>query len=492
MKASLFPHRAGILLPISALPSHYGIGSLGRGAYRFVDFLATTGQSYWQVLPIHPTAFGDSPYQSPSAMATNPYFIDLDALVDWGLLRHCEVREHIDDGVRIDYGALFDRRIPLLRVAYSRFVPNQAYENFVNKNRHWLFPYALFMSLKVRNHFAPWTVWGEEDRSFAHMREREAELSSELSFWYFLEYCFFVQWTALRRYAKAKGIRIIGDMPIYVAHDSVEVYHERENFRLTEDGLPEVVAGCPPDAFSPKGQLWGNPIYDWEGMKERNFDFWQRRFARAFELYDVVRVDHFRGFAGYYAIPYGSEDATSGVWHTAPGNSLFRTVRERFPKGKIIAEDLGHITDDVRTLLSSFDFPGMKVLQFAFDQDDSEYLPRCFETDNCVVYTGTHDSPTTASWLRTLSKEERERLRRECPHTVGQNRVYDLIELALSSRASLAIIPMQDYLCLTDDEGRMNTPSSPVGNWTYRLSPRYNTRSLREKILSLVGKTNRI
>ena len=492
MKASPFSYRAGILLPISALPSRYGIGSLGREAYRFVDFLSQTGQSYWQVLPLNPTALGDSPYQSPSAMAGNPYFIDLDSLVRLGLLRKEEVEGARDERSRIDYGALFERRIPLLRIAYQRFVTTRSFKSFVNKNRHWLFSYALFMSLKEKNGFTPWTAWQGEERCFSRMAKREAELSSELSFWCFLQYCFSVQWEALHRYARERGIRIIGDMPIYVAHDSVEVYTERENFCLDAEGSPTLVAGCPPDAFSPKGQLWGNPIYRWDRMEENRFDFWLGRFARAFALYDVVRVDHFRGFAGYYAIPYGEDDATSGAWYAAPGEALFDTVREHFPKGKIIAEDLGNITEDVRALLNKTGFPGMKVLQFAFDKEDSEYLPRNFESDNYVVYTGTHDSPCTASWLRSLTQEQRTRLARECPHTKGQSRVFDLIELALSSPASLAIVPMQDYLSLTDEEGRMNTPSCAVGNWTYRLSPRYNTRALRDRIKALMEKTKRI
>ena len=488
---SPFSHKAGILLPISALPSRYGIGSLGDGAYRFIDFLSGCKQSAWQVLPIHPTAYGDSPYQSPSAMAANPYFIDLDILKREGLLTSEEVKGHRDCGTRIDYGTLFERRYPLLRLAHRRFVPKQKYRDFVNKSSHWLLPYARFMALKVRYDFAPFPQWPREAREVSQNHLCEAHPEEEMSFWCFLQYCFHEQWSALRRYAKEKGISLIGDMPIYVAHDSVEVYSEGENFLLDEDGNPEVVAGCPPDAFSPTGQLWGNPIYDWEKMQRENFSWWIKRFSRAFSLYDTVRIDHFRGFAGYYAIPYGEKDARCGAWRSAPGKALFAQVLRQFPKAKIIAEDLGHITEDVRELLAFTRFAGMKVLQFAFDKEDSEYLPRNFESDNYVVYTGTHDSPCTASWLRSLTQEQRARLARECPHTRGQSRLFDFISLALESRASLAIVPMQDYLGLPDEEGRMNTPSRAEGNWTYRLSPRYATSALRERILTLTEKAGR-
>ncbi len=491
MSKSIFHHKAGTLLPISALPSRYGIGSLGKEAYRFVDFLSATGQRYWQILPLHPTAYGDSPYQTPSSMAGNPYFIDLDALADRGLLTRSELRDNIDTGRRIDYGTLFSRRFRTLRLAHQRFTPNQKYVDFVKRNEGWLFPYALFMALREHYHFASWTTWKSEHRNFASAIIEKDRFDKEISFWYFTQYYFFLQWDALHAYAKERRISIVGDMPIYVAHDSVEVWANPKLFLLDENGIPTEVAGCPPDAFSPEGQLWGNPLYRWDRMEEDGFSFWCERVGRAFSLYDVLRIDHFRGFASYYAIPYGAPNAKDGVWRTAPGGALFDTIKKRFPRAKIIAEDLGHITPDVRELLTDTGFPGMKILQFAFDSDESEYLPRNFETENCVVYTGSHDSPCTASWLKTLSPEAKARLRRECPHRKGQRRVYDLIEFALRSPATLAMIPIQDYLCLVDEVGRMNTPSTQEGNWTFRLPASYLTPALREKISALMKRCKR-
>lgn len=491
MKNSLFQHGTGILMPISALPGRYGIGSLGREAFRFVDFLCESGQSHWQVLPIHPTAYGDSPYQTPSSMAGNPYFIDLDLLGKEGLLTKEELEEERCKITRIDYGRLFSTRFCKLKLAYKRFQVGKEYKLFLRKNEKWLLPYALFMSLKERYHFAPWTTWSVSHRVYASALLYKEEFAPEMAFWNFTQYCFFKQWEALHEYARKKGISLIGDMPIYVAHDSVEVWSRPDLFQLDEEGNALAVAGCPPDAFSEEGQLWGNPLYRWDVMEADGFSWWCERVAHALSLYDHLRLDHFRGFAEYYAIPYGAKDARDGSWHSAPGFSLFRKIKERFPKAKMIAEDLGHITPDVRELLAYTAFPGMKVLQFAFDTDESEYLPRNFETENCVVYTASHDSSCSASFLNGLTHEAKRRFLRECPHRKGQNRVYDLIEFALRSPATLSIIPMQDYLCLPDAVGRMNTPSTSQGNWTFRLSPRYNTAVLREKILGMAKRCKR-
>ena len=440
---------------------------------------------------MHPTSYGDSPYQSISVMAGNPYFIDLELLAKDGLLEVSELRENLDTGHRIDYGRLFESRFSLLRRAHRRFVPKRAYARFLRAHEPWLFPYALFMALKVHYGYAPWTAWDERHRCFSSASTEADRFADEISFWYFTQYCFFTQWLSLRAYAKAAGISIIGDMPIYVAHDSVEVWESPELFLLDDVGRATEVAGCPPDAFSPDGQRWGNPLYRWDAMEKDGFRWWLRRLGHAFSLYDVLRIDHFRAFAGYYAIPANAPDATGGEWRCVPGVALFDAVRERFPRARVIAEDLGLITPDVRALLAHTAFPGMKVLQFAFDTEESEYLPRNFEGERCVAYTASHDNSCTASWLGRLSPEARRRLWRECPHTKGQSRVYDLIELALRSPATLAIIPMQDYLCLTDELGRLNTPSTAQGNWTWRLSPRYNTAALRRKILSLTEKTGR-
>ena len=281
-------------------------------------------------------------------------------------------------------------------------------------------------------------------------------------------------------------------MPIYVAHDSVDVWRAPEEFLLDEEYNPRLVAGCPPDGFSPDGQLWGNPIYNWERMEKDGFSWWCERVKRSFELYDILRIDHFRGFAGYYTIPFGDKTARGGWWNAAPGIKLFRTVREKFPRAKIIAEDLGHITDDVRELLRDTEFPGMKMLQFGFFNDDNEYLPRMYTTDNCVAYPGSHDADCVKSWVKSLTGDAKARFKKECPHRKGQSRTYDLIELSLSSRANLTVVPMQDYLELENADGRMNTPSVSEGNWTYRLSPRYATPRLKAKIKEVNLRTKRI
>lgn len=478
-------------MPISSLPSRYGIGSFGKEAHDFVDFLDATGQKCWQVLPLNPTSYGDSPYQSPSSVAGNPYFVDLDILAAKGLLTADELKEQRHDGARVDYGWLFGARYTALRLAYSRFAPDRAYRAFVRKNASWLENYALFMALKVHYNYAPWTTWQEEHREYAQAYAQRETFEEEMSFWRWVQFEFFTQWDALVAHAHGKGIRIIGDMPIYVAHDSMDVWAAPEQFLLDDQYNPTVVAGCPPDGFSPDGQLWGNPIYNWELMEEQGFAWWIHRIATAFRLYDILRIDHFRGFAGYYNVPYGDDTARNGKWDPAPGIALFRTIKETFPKAKIIAEDLGFITDDVRELLDDTGFPGMKMLHFAFYDPDHEYLPRCYTTANCVVYASSHDSDCTRTWLRNLSGEARKRFNRECPRVEGQSRTYDVIECAQRSIANLAIVPMQDYLQLTNEQGRMNTPATAEGNWSWRISPRYNTAKLRNAMLTMARKTKR-
>ena len=495
MKNSLknfgFRHKAGILMPVSSLPSKYGIGSFGESAFRFVDFLASVGQKCWQVLPLNPTSYGDSPYQSPSSVAGNPYFIDLDILCERGLLTRRELCECRHDTARVDYGWLFGHRYATLRLAHSRFTPDREYKKFLRENKSWLCDYALFMALKVAYSYASWTTWSEEHRDYKKAKEDISKYKDEMAFWSWVQYEFYRQWRLLSDYAHKNGIQIIGDMPIYVAHDSMDVWASPEEFLLDEDYNPREVAGCPPDGFSPDGQLWGNPIYDWDRMKNDGFSWWLKRVGSAFRLYDILRIDHFRGFAGYYSIPYGDTTARGGKWNEAPGLELFEKVRETYPRAKIIAEDLGFITDDVRELLSACGFPGMKMLQFAFYDEDNEYLPRMYTTKNCVVYPASHDSDCIRSFLPGLSPDVKARLNRECPHTKGQSRVYDFIEFALDSVANLAIVPMQDYLGLTNAEGRMNTPSTSEGNWTWRLSPRYNTATLRKKITAVIKRTKR-
>ncbi len=500
MKATLknfgFKHKSGILMPISSLPSEYGIGSFGSSAYDFVDFLNETETKCWQVLPLNPTSYGDSPYQSPASPAGNPYFIDLNILFKKGLLKKSELKPQRHITKQVDYGWLFENRYIALRIAYSRFVASgddrsPAYKTFLRKNSAWVEDYALFMSLKVHYGYAAWTSWAPEHKDIKQARLQAHNFKADCGFWKWVQFEFWCEWQALVIYAHEKGITIIGDMPIYVAHDSMDVWQAPEQFLLDSNYMPTSVAGCPPDGYSPDGQLWGNPIYNWELMKDQGFEWWCRRVESGFRLYDILRIDHFRGFAGYYSIPYGEETAKNGKWNTAPGIELFKAVLERFPKARIIAEDLGFITDDVRELLHDTDFPGMKMLQFAFFDDNSEYLPRMFQTDNCVVYPASHDSDCVRSWIKSLSGDAKKRFAKECQRNKEQSRTYDLIEMALSSRANLAVVPIQDYLELENKDGRMNTPSVAEGNWCYRLSPKYRTDHLVKRIKHLIQKTNR-
>ena len=486
-----FTHKSGIIMPVFSLPSPYGIGSLGKGALDFVDFLEATGQTCWQVLPLNPTSYGDSPYQSPASAAGNPYFLDLELLQKQGLLKKAELAEYKEPAGRVDYGQLFHTRYNLLRLAHSRFRPNGDYRSFLTDKEGWLEDYALFMALKVHYGFCQWTSWAEEHKDYRKAVLRKDEFTAEMDFWRWCQFEFLRQWKALAAYAHEKGIQIIGDMPIYVAHDSVDVWANPDQFLLDEDFNPTVVAGCPPDGFSPDGQLWGNPIYNWEKMEKEGFRWWLNRVGAVFGLYDILRIDHFRGFAGYYNVPYGDTTARNGKWDSAPGIELFRAIRKTYPQCKIIAEDLGFITEDVRQLLKDTEFPGMKMLHFAFYDKDSENLPRMYTTDNCVVYASSHDSDCSYTWCRNISGAARRRFNRECPRHKDQHRVYDLIEFAFNSRANLAMVPLQDYLLLSNEQGRMNEPAIAAGNWTWRVSPRYNTPKLRMKIRCLTERTNR-
>ena len=491
-----FFHKSGILMPVSSLPNAYGIGSFGKSAYDFVDFLVGTRTKCWQVLPLNPTSYGDSPYQSPAAVAGNPYFIDLDILHQKGLLTINELKENKHNTKRVDYGWLFCNRYLVLRRAYARFLKkkgceSEEYRRFARASKSWLEDYSLFMALKVQYNHCSWNNWAEDHKDVKRARKQKTQYAEEMGFWKWIQFEFDSQWQALKKYANKRGIVIIGDMPIYVAHDSMDVWQHPSQFLLDESYNPTVVAGCPPDGFSPDGQLWGNPIYNWKLMQEDGFKWWKNRVGQCFKLYDILRIDHFRGFAGYYTIPFGDSTARNGWWESAPGIELFKTINQAFPKGKIIAEDLGFITDDVRELLASTGFPGMKILQFAFYDDNSEYLPRCYTTENCVVYSGSHDADCTRTWHKNIQGPAKVRFARECHRNIKQSRTYDVIELALSSKANLAVIPIQDYLDLTNEEGRMNTPAIAEGNWNYRLSPRYNTPSLVKKVRDITARNGR-
>lgn len=491
MKNFGFAHKSGILLSVSSLPSEYGIGSFGKEAFEFVDFLAQTGQVCWQVLPLNPTSYGDSPYQSPASRAGNPYFIDLPMLAEEGLLTDQELEENKHDTARVDYGWLFETRYPLLRKAFSRFRKNADFLAFCEKEGQWLSDYALFMALKVHYGHRPWPAWEKEHKDIAIARAHAREFAEEMDFWCWTQYEFRTQWQKLHNYARKKGISIIGDMPIYAAHDSVDVWRAREQFLLDENGEPLVVAGFPPDGLSSDGQLWGNPIYNWERMRADGFSWWTRRIGAAFELYDILRIDHFIGFENYYAVPWPSKTAHGGAWHKAPGKELFTAVKQALPDIKIIAEDLGIVTDEVRKLLAFTGFPGMKMLHFAFYEDDSDNLPRRYTSDNWVVYTASHDSDCTVSWGRGLNKETLARFRRECPRKRGQSITQALIAFAMGSRANLAMVPMQDYLELDNESGRMNVPSTAQGNWSWRLPANYATARLKRKISRVTRENNR-
>ena len=470
---------AGILLPISSLPSRYGIGCFSREAFDFVDWLRDAGQGSWQILPLFPTSFGDSPYQSFSTFAGNPYFISLEELTGEGVLtrEECAAADFGTDAGQVDYEKLFHARYPLLRLAYRRsdIAGNPDYQRFLAENGWWLSDYALFMAVKERFNGAPWTQWAEDIRlrwGFALDYYRR-ELYFEIEFQQYLQFKFFQQWQKLKDYANARGIQIIGDIPIYVAMDSADAWAHPELFQLDADNRPTAVAGCPPDGFSADGQLWGNPLYRWDYHRDTGYAWWTDRLRHCFKLYDVTRIDHFRGFDEYYAIPYGEETAVNGHWEKGPGMDLFRHVEQALGRHEVIAEDLGYVTDTVRQLVRESGFPGMKVLEFAFDSrssdEASDYLPHNY-LENCVAYTGTHDNETLVGWLGSITAEDR-RLVREylCDQKTPQKELHRaLIALVLRSAAKLCVIPMQDYMGL-NNRSRMNKPSTVGTNWLWRL-----------------------
>ena len=488
-----FSHKSGLLMAVSALPSEYGIGSFGKACFDWLDFLDKTGTKCWQILPLNPTAYGDSPYQSPASFAGNPYFVDLEELYKEGLLTSDELEGEKNKSERIDYGRLFLTRIAVLKKAFSRFVKTVEYVRFCHKNKQWLDDYALFFSIKESYDYAPWSSWADEYRIYKNAIERKNDFEGQTEFWRFVQFKFFTQWKKVRDYARSKGIKIIGDIPIYVAYDSVDVWSNTDEYLLDENLNPTFVAGCPPDGFSPDGQLWGNPIYDYAKMGKNGFKWWCSRIKICASLFDIVRIDHFRGFAGYYSVPYGEKTARNGHWEKGPGGKLFDAINQSVPNAKIIAEDLGFLTDDVRELIAYCGYPGMKILQFAFFDEDSEYLPRLYANKDYVVYTGSHDADCTRTWTENLVGDTLKRFKRECSHIKGLNPTYKMIKLAFDSIAELAVIPLQDWLLLGNEEGRMNTPSVAQGNWVWRAPSdyvskklistikRFNVRSHREK-----------
>lgn len=479
--------KSGILMPIFSLPSRYGIGCFSKESYQFVDFLEKAGQKLWQILPLGPTSYGDSPYQSFSTFAGNPYFVDLTELTarGWITAKELEKTSFGDTDRYIDYEKLYHNRMAVLKKAFdnSHIEKEAAFQQFRAENTEWLPDYALFMAVKDTFGGASWDKWDEDIR----LRKPEAvesyrrKYGEEIQFYEFLQYLFYSQWKKLKGYANSKGIEIIGDIPIYVAFDSADTWANPELFQLNEKLLPTAVAGCPPDAFSATGQLWGNPLYCWPHHKETGYDWWIRRFAQSFQLYDVVRIDHFRGFDEYYAIPYGDKTAEYGQWEEGPGLELFRVMEKRLGKKQVIAEDLGYLTPSVLRMVKDSGFPGMKVLHFAFGGDSTnEYLPHRYEK-NCVVYTGTHDNDTTLGWYRSLKKGEREFVKKYFALRRGQDMNWVLIRAALSSVADTAIIPMQDYLGI-GTQARINIPSTLGENWKWRMYEEEACEELAEKI----------
>lgn len=463
---------SGILMPIFSLPSPYGIGTFGKSAYEFVDFLRKGGQSYWQILPLNPTNYGDSPYQSFSSFAGNPYFIDLQLLIEDGLLAEKEA-DAVDfgtDETAVDYGKLYKNRLPLLKKAFSRFTPDTGFKKFCQDNAYWLEDYALFMALKNAHNDVSWEEWEQDIR----LREPQAiqnaqtEYAETMEFYRFIQYIFSVQWLKLKQYANKNGIKIIGDIPIYVAYDSADVWASPSQFFLDKNLKPIKVAGCPPDAFSEDGQLWGNPLYRWDVMKKDGYGWWKRRLGFALKLYDVIRIDHFRGFESYYAIPYGETTAKNGSWVKGPNTALFKALNAEFGEMPIIAEDLGFLTPAVLKMLKQSGYPGMKVLQFAFDtREDSDYLPHNY-INNCVVYTGTHDNDTVIGWTKTADSTDVETARKYMHVDEAEGFNWAMMRTALSSVADTCILMMPDLMGLGSD-ARINTPSTIGGNWMWRI-----------------------
>ncbi len=482
--------RSGILMPVSSIPSAYGIGAFSKEAYAFVDFLEKAGQSLWQILPLGPTGYGDSPYQSFSTFAGNPYFIDLEQLIEKGWLTkaECETCDFGDHPEYIDYAKIYEARFAILRKAYERSkLANDAdFVAFCEKSAYWLEDYALYMSVKNSFDGISWLEWEEDIKlrkpeAIARYTEKFAE---EIGFYKFQQYLFYTQWTALKAYANKKGIQIVGDIPIYVALDGADAWANPQLFQLDEECVPKAVAGCPPDSFSATGQLWGNPIYDWAYHKRTDYAWWMKRIGYCYELYDIVRIDHFRGFDEYYAIPYGDPTAEFGHWEKGPGIEIFDTMKQVLGDKEVIAEDLGFLTPSVIELVKNTGFPGMKILQFAFDsREESDYLPHNYP-NNCVVYTGTHDNDTTMGWYTALDAQDKAFAKRYLDIRSDEKVHLTFVRSCLASVADTAIIPVQDYLGL-GSEARINTPSTLGTNWKWRLKKGLLTEEKAEEIRKL-------
>ncbi|MGO1368376.1 4-alpha-glucanotransferase [Senegalia sp. (in: firmicutes)] len=481
---------SGILFHITSIPSPYGIGTFGKEAYEFVDFLEKSGQKNWQILPIGPTSFGDSPYMSFSSFAGNPYFIDLDILNKKELISKKDyINEDFGDNIEeVDYEKIFDKKTKILRIAYNN--ARSKYKNeilqFKEENKDWIDDYSLYMALKDEFKLKPWQEWDEDIK----LREEEAlkfyrrKLENEINYHIFIQYEFFNEWKKLKKYANDKDIKIIGDIPIYVAADSSDTWANSEIFLLDNKNNPKKVAGCPPDAFSETGQLWGNPLYNWDLLEKQNYDWWIKRIKGNINLYDMIRIDHFRGFESFWSIPYGDKTALNGKWVKGPGMKFFNALKKELGHIEIIAEDLGYLTRETIRLKEDSGYPGMKVLQFAFDtREESDYLPHNYNKYS-VVYTGTHDNDTINGWFLNAAKEDVKLSIDYLKLTKEEGYNWGFIRGAWSSVSNLAIAQMQDFLAL-ESWARMNTPSTLGGNWKWRMKKESLTESLAYKIRNM-------
>lgn len=489
-----FDRCSGILLHPTSLPSPYGIGDLGSGAYRWLDWLASTGCKLWQILPLGPTGYGDSPYQCFSAFAGNPYLISPEILLEEGLLQPGDLNDMPNwEPWRVDFGSFYLWKPKLLEKAYNNYKFHGSekikseLDSFKDDNSYWLNDFALFMALKGEYGGGAWDGWPEELRlrKSSAINEAKKNFADTIDGFIFSQFLFFKQWDSVKKYAQSKGIRIIGDIPIFVAMDSSDAWAHQDLFYLNQSGKPTVVAGVPPDYFSPTGQLWGNPLFRWEAHKKDNYSWWMERIASTFKLVDIVRIDHFRGFAGYWEIPGEAPTAEIGNWKPGPGAQFFREVQSRFGDIPILAEDLGEITPDVIALRDEFSFPGMKILQFAFSGPDNPFLPHHF-TSNSVVYTGTHDNDTSLGWFEKATIHEKEFGNRYFGKNwqSGEEFCRDLISVAWSSVANFAIVPLQDLLGLGSG-ARFNYPSTLGGNWEWRMLDENLSEELKNRIREL-------
>ena len=490
----MFERSSGILFHPTSLPGKYGIGTLGKEAYAFIDFLKKSNQKLWQIFPLGPTGYGDSPYQSFSSFAGNPYLIDFDLLIEAHLLSEEDLRDVFfgDNEEYIDYGAIYNQKYPLLRKAYENFKSSDNHEmrenleDFKRENASWLNDYSLYISLK--NHFngLPWNEWAHDIKNREHgaMEHYKNELADDIEYHNFIQFLFFKQWGDVKRYANENGIKIIGDIPIFVAADSSDAWANPEIFLFDEERKPVKVAGVPPDYFSATGQLWGNPLYNWQKLKETNYSWWVERVRANLSTCDIIRIDHFRGFEAYWAVPYGDDTAINGQWEPGPGIDLFNAIKSQLGELPIIAEDLGLMTQGVIDLREATGFPGMKILGFAFDSgEENDYLPHTY-TKNCVVYTGTHDNDTLIGWFQKAKEEDRQFARDYLNSRSDDEIHWDAIRGAWSSVANMAISPVQDFLGL-GSEARINTPGVAAGNWQWRLRHEVLTDELAERIAKL-------